>query len=297
MDGKKGDPTPPLARVAFRMSLRKATIALCVAGELRTFFEPGVQTRLRAAVLEPFAPEVYFQVSLQDHSPGSQLVVHKATHEMAIEELHTYKPIALNVKSDAELEAHPLWRGQLIHQSHLAFRWSLCMDDMETREEQLGLRYDWVVRLRPDMLWFCSLPQRPPPIGVVFIWDMVAIMDRAHANFVMRQYPLGFGFVPCFYGYPEHCTWSLALLTRSSDSEVRFVTPWAQVVYFRRNCRSILNGTCEKEDTLDKPHLPLPLCTLEQSLTLRPENVSILDALIRAEPLVRDLQNHLQFLA
>jgi len=222
----------------------KANVAVCIAGELRTFFEDDVFSGFRNAVINPLQPALFFQVTLVDHNRLSDwhhypTSVFKPlpTHDEALSRIQTLRPVHLHIASDEELTLHPLWRGEHGIMPHWAFRWALCARAIESEERARGMQYDWIVRMRPDMTWHCSLPSLLsawPAEDIIFQQDWLAIARRSFANTILRVYPFGWGFVACTRNsgevWPEFCVYYLALRDGA-------ITRWStSLIHLRRPC-------------------------------------------------------------
>ena len=289
------------ALLAFFDAARGESVALCVAGELRTFFHEDVQHNFKAAVLHAIQPDLFFQVSIEDHSRSGLQFQRNITVAATRQKLLNLKPAHINIATDAELEMHPSWRGDFIPYAHLSFRWSLCLNDMEDEEQRGGFRYRWIMRSRPDIIWMCSLPQHfswASVANIFFIWDMVVVMDRAHADVVLRQYPNSFGTVPCILGYSAHCQWSSALRSPNRNStQVRWLFPWAQFVYFRRHC-VMQDDTCAEYQPKPINDSELLVCNCEESnLRHRPAKVPLVEALNAVNNLTSEFRKSLEYIS
>ena len=233
-------------------------VALCVAGEIRTFFQEDVQSNFKSALLDPLHPDLFFQVSVEDSSRLKPSPFKTVAVETARQRMLSLKPTQVNIATDLQLETHTLWLGDFIPFAHLSFRWSLCLNDIEDEEKRGGFQYQWIIRTRPDLIWTCSLPQQftwASVANIIFIWDMVVVMDRAHAQIVLRQYPNSFGTLPCVLGYSEHCQWSTALRSSNrNSSQVRWMPAFGDeaLINFRRHC--VVQNTSCVQHQLSKNH-------------------------------------------
>lgn len=85
--------------------------------------------------------------------------------------------------------------GACAPQLSLALRQRVCLGLIEREERERGsIRYDWVIRSRPDIAIPCALP--PATIfrasAVRYFMDFIAFFPRAAADTVLREVPLAF---------------------------------------------------------------------------------------------------------
>ena len=154
----------------FILAKELPSVAICFAGELRTFEMDDVQRSLKLAVLDQINADLYFQVSVEYASAYSQNISsHYITSsnvsytEAIIESLH---PISSMISTSKSLETHVKWinddqkylKINMKHILHLSFRWGLCMDAIEEKEVAREKKYDWILLLRPDIIFLCKLP-------------------------------------------------------------------------------------------------------------------------------------------
>ena len=109
------------------------------------------------------------------------------------------------------------------------------MDDIEKEESKRQSRFQWILRLRPDMEWKCAMPASIdlwPAADVLFSHDFALLMRRAHVD-TMRLNPEASVFWPCdprLSIYAEYCQWANAM--RDVGARVR----WLSMVNIRRPC-------------------------------------------------------------
>ena len=213
------------------------TLAICVAGELRTFFD--VLPFLTQAVAA-YSTHYFLQVSA---SCSSSLSGDKhwscSGHDYDSDRVKTALASALSpanivVENDSELSRHNSWRGDFLPPyTHPAFRWAQCHHDILEAELRRGSQFGWVLRMRPDARFNCQFISLPHPLesSVYNTWDFVSLMPRAVADISLRQYPLGFGLVPCLPPSPfEACNYFLLRSHNITTYEVRGKRLMAEVL-------------------------------------------------------------------
>lgn len=139
-------------------------IAICIAGEIRTFLLDDVQNSFKVSIIDQIKVDLFFQLSssFTEKSRNFGMTLPNYSANSILSSLSKFNPVNLSLLSDADLEIHPLWindhRYANHHLSYLTFRWGLCMDDIERNEKKRGIKYKFVIRLRPDIIWTCKLP-------------------------------------------------------------------------------------------------------------------------------------------
>mmetsp|Transcript_38062 Transcript_38062/g.89112 ORF Transcript_38062/g.89112 Transcript_38062/m.89112 type:complete len:208 (-) Transcript_38062:660-1283(-) len=174
-------------------------VALCLAGQLRSLLDPGAVDRWEQTVLQPLEwPSLFIRVSVE--GPESKRL--SAANLAAL--WQRLRPIKYRVSSDEhELAAVNLSRqaamrigltGKLLYQGFqgtLALRWAACLHDIEAFEASCGgRRFEWVVRMRPDLAFGCWLPPLrdwpSPTLAVLTNVDYLVVAPRALAAAVLQ---------------------------------------------------------------------------------------------------------------
>ena len=115
------------------------------------------------------------------------------------------RPLHWHVATDNMLRRHPRWEGPLKADSAsisvLALRWLLLHAAMMKAEEARGSRYQLVLRMRPDALLPCILPQDPAILlagySAVADKDVVLLMRREASNIALTAYTRASGHSAC----------------------------------------------------------------------------------------------------
>ena len=90
--------------------MANATVALCLAGQLRTLVLPWMLEQWRVAVVTPLRPDVFLRVSVEStwmhitarHGPHGRRPTASAN---VLRVLDFFHPIAAHVQTDAEISA------------------------------------------------------------------------------------------------------------------------------------------------------------------------------------------------
>ena len=136
------------------------------------------------------------------HALGQLMVgQHHAAEWARVQQCVRMQPLPRMVFDDREQgeEFAPIFyqthfqTGACSPQLSLALRHRMCLSLLERAEDERGdLRYEWVVRSRPDIALPCAVPF--PAVfdtkSVQYVVDFIAFMPRAAADTVLRQVPL-----------------------------------------------------------------------------------------------------------
>lgn len=189
-----------------------ATVALCIAGQLRTLVNTSVQDHWEATLLR-LRPAIFLQVSAQNSLPLGR--GHAANGDANDDErirrlLAWLQPTAARIANDTELLATINTTAQAEMKRHgtgrliyggligtLAIRWEQCLADISSSERARGFAYHWVMRARPDLAFRCRLPpvhqwpvlsrgrSRAEPRTVWLMADYLAIAPRSLASAIL----------------------------------------------------------------------------------------------------------------
>jgi len=148
-----------------------ASVALCLAGQLRTLSYSWMQAKWEANVLAPIRPATFMHVSAEFYTTHGRT----SSDEMA-GILRLFKPVSLKLQDDDEVIARPGGvpkpsDARLLRHSKdeavsgcstcepLLLRWRGCYEDLLRFEEERDSRpFQWVIRSRPDLSFECSFP-------------------------------------------------------------------------------------------------------------------------------------------
>ena len=129
------------------------SIATCVTGKLRSLVnEEHRENFLRAFYypLRGFEVDTYFNLDSTSQTDNTDVL--KALN-------HYFKPVDISIVT---VECKSAWcnDSECISSGFSQFkRMELCMDKVESQERRMNFRYDFVIRLRPDLLFRVSLPK------------------------------------------------------------------------------------------------------------------------------------------
>ena len=142
--------------------------AVCIAGQLRTFVLPWVLDHWQAAVFTPLAADLFLQVSPEGGGVVYETLTAPRDVRLVRQQL---RPVRFQLLTDADVLASinmSVNTSRRVHFSRkllhggivgtLTLRWERCLSDIEEVEAVRALRYTWIVRARPDMVFRCALP-------------------------------------------------------------------------------------------------------------------------------------------
>jgi len=286
--------TLPTQRARSPHGFAASAVAVCFAGQVRTFFEDDVQAHLHSALLDKVTADLFFDLSPDDGgqkagtcSGGAAWNGDKQLTAARIRQLFP-GAVSIRVQSNSELTNMSTWRsGFHVPYPPLTFRWARCMDDIQLREADMKVQYKFVIRMRPDLIWTCVMPSVDlwPPGDVFFSHDFAVIMRRSHVG-VMRMNPGAYGFWPCDdHIYQEDCQFAYSL--RDGDARVRWlaidgcVSCMSWLHKLRRACSPCEptptnNGICRGNNaTFVTAPVPVPTqtCNFTSTAMRRPQDM------------------------
>jgi hypothetical protein len=151
-------------------------VAVCIAGELRTFFKSEVQNALRDNVHRD-GYEYFFSVDA--HFDPKDTVIGDHIRGMHIKKSY-----------DNPKNACPPGTSMRNHLFKMVRRYVDCYDDIVAEEQSRGIKYDYVMRFRPDHRYDKLL--HPETIMSdcapdVYMWDEhLAIANRSFMDTVLK---------------------------------------------------------------------------------------------------------------
>mmetsp|Transcript_1599 Transcript_1599/g.2613 ORF Transcript_1599/g.2613 Transcript_1599/m.2613 type:complete len:253 (+) Transcript_1599:76-834(+) len=174
--------------------------AVCLAGQLRSFFEPLVQIGFKRN-LHKVGHEYYLSVD--------QPVSHRASH-LSFGPLVGVRALDSGPKRRAQLSSCPARSYDARGLLPMVGRYIFCYQAMTVRETKQHFQYDFVLRARPDHLFYERVPpclQLLPdtePINLQLWDDQLAIGRRELARTIllvpMRLYRI------CWPDWPSVCS-------------------------------------------------------------------------------------------
>jgi hypothetical protein len=138
-------------------------VAVCIVGHARSFHQPTVHESIARNLIDPIrrgasAVDVFFHVAMADVPRANTRAAVPAEQETngAIEGMH---PVVVSRYSGAGramnfsgVAACPAGRSYACDFYHPALlRASECMEKIELYEREHGVRYEWIVKTRPDV--------------------------------------------------------------------------------------------------------------------------------------------------
>ena len=172
---------PPVVPIADAPAPR---VAVAMAGQLRSVM--AVMHNFQAHVLKPLAAELFMDVSPQDTNHRGNLPgygMKNITNQQLDVINATLKPLHLLVDyGSGRLNDAATYYG-------LFLRWSRLLTVIRKRERHLALAYDWIIRVRPDLMYRCAITTRVLQDSAghsVLDWDSVAILPRRAADIAMQ---------------------------------------------------------------------------------------------------------------
>lgn len=129
--------------------------AICIAGQIRSLKRRFLLDNFKHAVSHSVHPDIFMQISSEErdrfyHSAG-EADVHYIMHKL--------KPVHMRLASDTELQLEMMENDRERNRGYIGTRWRGCLARIQEAEEKRGKKYEWIFRLRPDMLWPCILPR------------------------------------------------------------------------------------------------------------------------------------------
>ena len=175
----------------------KSSVAVCMAGQLRTLHLPAVVDNFERHVVRPLRPALFLHVSRERRifkgirsSRGTAGPTSGAEFEWILTQL---RPVGVRLMDDADLlRSHNLTRRGGDATGHVACQWSSCVplllrfagcaEDIERFEVESGSQLPWILRTRPDLMWSCELPALATwPVGRQVAWlhrDFLGLYSR-----------------------------------------------------------------------------------------------------------------------
>ena len=204
-----------------RQQQKGAALAVLLAGQIRTFEDPAVHSRVVAT--SGGSASLFAHLS-SEHSyaswhrtvgiplngaPASSSV---GTLAANLQQLFGASLKLLTMQTDAELLSMHYgheWVGSLMgdsqSQSLLMLRWAILLRAVKHHEAERGHGFKFVLRMRPDAVLLCNLPslhahEAAPLLGpyrAVASRDFVLLMDRQAADVALSAYYLANSSFAC----------------------------------------------------------------------------------------------------
>lgn len=157
---------------------KNGRVAICFTGDARTFPIDDVHQSILKRVVDPIAKnyvtDVFFSIAIDDETRNSPHKMQDLTTKMQL-----FNPVYTHVESAGvndetlrkskqyhrryewltapdECGAHV--KDKLIRLPHTLYRAYQCLAAISAHERKTGKQYDWVYRLRPDVLMFDGIP-------------------------------------------------------------------------------------------------------------------------------------------
>lgn len=156
------------------MPFQTERVAVCISGDLRTFTIPDVYGSLLHHVVYPlrsrYDTDVFFSVAVDEDTRSSQIKMQSLT-----DAINLFGPASVNIEAAGVYNGHerkfveglsrfewlrapskcgPQLRNSLVRLPHTLFRASQCLQMIKEHERKVGIQYDWVYRIRPDVIMF-----------------------------------------------------------------------------------------------------------------------------------------------
>lgn len=157
---------------------RRERVAVCIAGNARTFRYPFMHTTILSNIIKPLRREydtdVFFILRMDDAGARNRSLRSFPDAEATLNAVHQFAPTKFTwitstnefnhsrfiARTDSAYEAmsRPQTCGpsreSAVRLPHALFRAKQCLEQIEEHEVATGSRFDWVYRLRPDVLVF-----------------------------------------------------------------------------------------------------------------------------------------------
>jgi hypothetical protein len=217
----------------------RGRVALLLAGQLRTLSEPEVLGNLRIAILEALRPDVFLSVS-RSHTYSWQIDHYEGLEDLAPTNasqlrkiLRVLNPVKVSVSKDEVIGLDRITRR--VPMAYTFLRFKQLLDMMLHHEASSGFHYEWVIRVRPDLVYACSfkslLYQAALGKKVYMQWDYIAIMSREAAPLALNLVFEADQFMPCFVFQAELCLQAILWKYRIPYFDANFATIWIPVTY------------------------------------------------------------------
>lgn len=138
-------------------------VALCIVGHARSFHLPSVHISIIRNLLRPLAAnsttlDIFFHIGLHDIAKNSSETASTAESETR-KAANIMKPVVLSIYNDSMLDLNAnmhLACPQDLQHACTAYppallRASQCMALVQSHELKNSIRYDWIVKTRPDI--------------------------------------------------------------------------------------------------------------------------------------------------
>jgi hypothetical protein len=178
-----------------------ARIALCIVGHARSFHQPSVRESIYRNLIQSLSAnssslEVIFHIGLHDVARVPGMAATDSEKE-TISAAEAMKPIVISV-----YEGSPHLLNQSLHAvcsegSDYAsneyppslLRASQCMTLVKARERQLGTKYDWIVKTRPDVAFGDPVSISHLPSDRVYINEHIPGTSTPAFDTIRELYP------------------------------------------------------------------------------------------------------------
>lgn len=184
-----------------RSPIKNGRVAICLAGDARTFSLPLVHQSILDRVVYPIArkykTDVFFSIAIDDETRS---LAHKM--QALTKAVKLFNPVVTNIESAGIYNGHSRkvnqfherfeWlkapercglssKDNIIRLPHTLYRASQCLDAISKYEQKSGVQYDWVYRLRPDIVMFDDI------VTPDFLQHNVYYSNQGRTNVTMRM--------------------------------------------------------------------------------------------------------------
>lgn len=181
--------------------IQNQRVAICLAGDARTFSLPLVHQSILDRVVHPisrqYKTDLFFSIAIDDEARS-------LTHKMQelTNAIKQFNPVVTNIESAGIYNGHsrkvnqlherfewlrapercgPASEENIIRLPHTLYRASQCLDAISKYEQKSGVKYDWVYRLRPDIVMFDDI------VTPDFLQDDVYYTNQGRTNVTLRM--------------------------------------------------------------------------------------------------------------
>jgi hypothetical protein len=182
-------PTKPatIPRVTHTQFSGMKRVAVAMAGELRTL--ASAVSNMQAAILRPLGADLFMDVARAREHAGRRDVGHYFHRLEQVDAIQFADEAAWSMLLRVLRPVHVhVWNGDAGNKSTfhgLLTRWTRLHGVIVGHERLFGRRYDWIIRVRPDLLYTCKLTPRFLAHfqgRVLMKWDLLVAFPREAAD-------------------------------------------------------------------------------------------------------------------
>jgi len=174
-------------------------VAYCVAGLPRTFYEPNVYVSFKRNIVDSFGGDPYIFIALENSGVNKSLFNNAFNHlKMNIKNISWFDPFSTDYISSLvnphvtfSLSMNDKMYVQRVIRQYANVQ--LCFEMMTQFEQLNSISFDWVFRIRSDMVYFNSIEPyclHHPDVAEHYHEDFFDLIPRKYAGslFLLNQF-------------------------------------------------------------------------------------------------------------